>query len=334
MPVGVPASVHRRKSRDPSQRAKEKEDQLCWLVRRGPRGAVRQLVFIRRWPSHSIRRGRTPAAGSRHRRRPAVFRSVEGRRPRRNLLETVHNRAVGVRARMQKEQVVRRLQRLADLGFLAVLLLAPWFMGGRHPQGRLVLAAIVSVTGVAWGGSQWLGRRPRWSWSGAELILLLAIGLVVLQLLPLPYWVLARLSPSLPEMLPLWSDRGPSEALWGTWHCTLADTCRDTRRPLHAAGLWRALPGHLPEAAAACGHRMALALGGGGGDRDGDRGFAAILGWQRQVSLDLCASFARHAGRGQGSVCQPESPCAVLSAGAGAVDLVVAARAGPLLPWA
>ncbi len=118
---------------------------------------------------------------------------------------------------IQREHVIRFLRRTADLGFLAVLLLAPWFMGGRHPVGRLVLAGCVSVAGMAWGGSQWLGRHPRWSWSGAEAILMLAVGLVVLQLLPLPFRVLQLLSPSLPELLPLWSGNAASEATWGTW---------------------------------------------------------------------------------------------------------------------
>ena len=234
---------------------------------------------------------------------------------------------------MQKEQVVRRLQRLADLGFLAVLLLAPWFMGGRHPQGRLVLAAIVSVTGVAWGGSQWLGRRLRWSWSGAESILLLAIGLVVLQLLPLPYGVLARLSPSLPETLPLWSDRGPSEALWGIWHCTSltpAATREGLCMLLVYGVLFLATYQRLQQLADiewllrwVAVAVIAMAIVGLLQYLAGDGKFLWIFGI-------LCATRrARLKGR-----LPTRITFAVLSAGAGAVDLVVAARVGPLLPWA
>ncbi len=116
-----------------------------------------------------------------------------------------------------RDRVASWLRVLVDGGLLAVLLIAPLFMGGRHPLGRLALACIVATTGIAWGTAQWLDGRARWSWSGGEGILLLAAGLVVLQLVPLPSVLLTIVTPHLPDLLPLWSPQSGAPLTLGSW---------------------------------------------------------------------------------------------------------------------
>ena len=123
------------------------------------------------------------------------------------------------------------LLRVVDGGLAGVLLVAPWFMGGRHPLGQFVLVCFAMIVGVAWPLHQLLRRGGSgWRASGAEFILMAAVGLVVLQLAPLPSELLHWLSPHIGEILPLWSGDGSSGAL-GEWR-TLTMTPEWTRGAL------------------------------------------------------------------------------------------------------
>lgn len=109
------------------------------------------------------------------------------------------------------------LLRAVDGGLLAVIFLAPLFMGGRHPLGALMYVAIVCFTAVAWSASQCLAGGRSWIRSGAEVWLILCVLLVVVQIVPLPWWLLSRLSPAISDLLPFWSgDTDPALRL-GTW---------------------------------------------------------------------------------------------------------------------
>lgn len=99
----------------------------------------------------------------------------------------------------------------------AVLFVAPLLLGGRHPVGRFALAGIVWTTAVSWGLAECLNSRRRWSWSGGETVIVLATALLLLQLSPLPPFVLDRLSPSLRELLPLWSASSAPDVSLGDW---------------------------------------------------------------------------------------------------------------------
>ncbi len=122
----------------------------------------------------------------------------------------------------------RWLLTVVDLGTVGVLVIAPLFMGGRHPLGKFVLAAIVWVMSIAWLARQTLARRAQWSWSGAELLLLLSTLLVVIQVCPLPSGVLQTLSPAQSQLLPLWSTHQP---LYGAWQ-SISLTPERTRQGL------------------------------------------------------------------------------------------------------
>ena len=50
----------------------------------------------------------------------------------------------------------RLLGYVVDAGLIGVPMLGPWFMGGRHPLGELVIVVLAVVAGLAWLGR---GRR-------------------------------------------------------------------------------------------------------------------------------------------------------------------------------
>ncbi len=108
------------------------------------------------------------------------------------------------------------LLRVVDAGLCGVICLAPFFFGGRHDFGRLVLVALIGATAIAWFVRQaLLPNAPRIR-TVAHGILLAATALLVLQLVPLPASWLAMLAPRTSELLPLWTIDGEAAGL-GTW---------------------------------------------------------------------------------------------------------------------
>ena len=109
------------------------------------------------------------------------------------------------------------LLRVVDACLAGVLLVAPLFMGGRHPLGELVFVTLVVVAATAWLARQSLRREAsQWTWSGAEWILFLGTALLVLQVMPLPAPIVRVLSPHSREMLPLW-NAGSGALDLGSW---------------------------------------------------------------------------------------------------------------------
>lgn len=98
------------------------------------------------------------------------------------------------------------LLKIVDTGLLAILMIAPLCMGGRHPLGELVFVSLVAFTTAAWLVGQCLARKASFSISGAEGILIAGLLLVGFQLVSIPQSVLSTLSPGLSEVLPLWSS--------------------------------------------------------------------------------------------------------------------------------
>ncbi len=119
-----------------------------------------------------------------------------------------------------------RILTVVDAGLLATICAAPFVFGGRHDVGRLVFVALVGVTAAAWFLRQSLLPKATWTRTAAYGILLLAAGLVALQLVPLPAGWLARLSPRTLELLPLWTN-GDAAAQLGVWK-TLSLTPHET----------------------------------------------------------------------------------------------------------
>ncbi|HEX5471749.1 MAG TPA: hypothetical protein VFW73_07665, partial [Lacipirellulaceae bacterium] len=43
-----------------------------------------------------------------------------------------------------------KLLRVVDAGLCGVIFVAPYFFGGRHDMGRLLLVSFIAVTAIAW----------------------------------------------------------------------------------------------------------------------------------------------------------------------------------------
>ncbi len=110
-----------------------------------------------------------------------------------------------------------RLQQLSDGLLLAVLFVAPLFMGGRHPLGRVIYVALICLACCTWllAQLQQPENARRWSPLGALWLAVAALGLVFLQLVPLPAAVVQFLAPGSTEILPYWSTSGDRDT-WST----------------------------------------------------------------------------------------------------------------------
>ena len=112
------------------------------------------------------------------------------------------------------------LLRACDGGILAMLLVAPLFMGGRHPLGQLVVTLVALVTAALWLARQAVLRDGEWIRTGCEWLLFAGLALLLLQLAPLPESLLVKLSPALVEQLPLWFSHSDAGFQLGTWKQT------------------------------------------------------------------------------------------------------------------
>lgn len=118
--------------------------------------------------------------------------------------------------------------RVVDLALAGCIFVVPWLMGGQHPLGQALLVALAVTAAGAWA----LGQaslpvapfRPTW----AAWLLLAGVGVLVVQIVPLPEWLLERLSPKITELLPLWHSQGNASAQCGIWQ-TLSLTPTATR---------------------------------------------------------------------------------------------------------
>lgn len=110
------------------------------------------------------------------------------------------------------------LHSVVDYCLLGLILLAPLFLGGRHPVGRLVFVSFSVLTVCS--SILVICLRPKHPFrvTGRELLLLAAVGLLLLQVLPLSPLLLNRLSPATAELLPMWNVDGGGGTHLGPWH--------------------------------------------------------------------------------------------------------------------
>lgn len=114
------------------------------------------------------------------------------------------------------ERWTRLLLGAVDASLAGCIFAVPMMLGGRHALGHFVLALAAAAAATAWWCRQCFLQRPYWRRSAAHLLLLAAIGLVAVQVTPLPDGWIARLAPKTAEMLPLWGSDG-SESGLGPW---------------------------------------------------------------------------------------------------------------------
>ncbi len=146
-----------------------------------------------------------------------------------NDFSSVTFRSRSTRSR-KTEQTGKWTLALVDAGIAGVLILVPFVMGGRTPAGQLAFVSLVFATCLFWALHQALGHGDRsWRSTLAFWPMLAALGLVLLQLVPLPSGLLAGLSPHVYQILPLWNSPAPDHVTLGTWN-TLSLTPDTTRQ--------------------------------------------------------------------------------------------------------
>ena len=111
----------------------------------------------------------------------------------------------------------RLLLRVVDLGLAGVIFVAPLFLGGRHPLGKLVLVSLICVTALAWLARQSTRRESRWTRTAADWLLLAGAVLLLFQLMPLPQGLWHRVTPHAAELLPLWDSQAEAAGQLGEW---------------------------------------------------------------------------------------------------------------------
>jgi tetratricopeptide (TPR) repeat protein len=121
------------------------------------------------------------------------------------------------------------LLRVVDAGLCGVVCVAPFFFGGRHDFGRLVFVALTAATAVGWFTRQALLRAARGPITGAHIVLLLAVGLLAIQIVPLPQQAIRVLAPRTSELLPLWTPQANQFETLGTWKMVSLDPHETTK---------------------------------------------------------------------------------------------------------
>ncbi len=109
------------------------------------------------------------------------------------------------------------LLRVVDTALLAILMVAPLFLGGRHPAGRLVFVVLCVTMAIAWMLRQCLLPDPRVVRCAPAWILAAAVLLVAMQITPLPASVLEIASAQYRTTLPLWQNGGQAPVRLGDW---------------------------------------------------------------------------------------------------------------------
>ena len=121
---------------------------------------------------------------------------------------------------------------LVDAGIAGSMMVVPFFMGGRTPVGQLVFVGIAFWTSLWWALHHTLTNGDRtWRSTFAFCPMVVALGLVFLQLVPLSPSLIEKVSPHVYEALPLWKSGVPGQTTLGTWE-TLTLTPDTTRQSL------------------------------------------------------------------------------------------------------
>ena len=118
-----------------------------------------------------------------------------------------------------------------DAALAACVFVVPCLLGGRIALGQCVLAASAAVAALAWSASLLFSRRPSWTVTWVEPLLLAVIGVGLLQITPLPPALLHLLSPQHGKLLPLWSGDSDAAGALGTWQ-TLSLNVGETRQAM------------------------------------------------------------------------------------------------------
>ena len=118
-----------------------------------------------------------------------------------------------------------------DAALAMCVFVVPCLLGGRIALGQYLLATSAAVAVLAWSASLLFSRRPSWTVTWVEPLLLAVIGVGLLQITPLPPALLHFLSPQHGKLLPLWSGDADAAGALGTWQ-TLSLNVGETRQAM------------------------------------------------------------------------------------------------------
>ena len=139
-----------------------------------------------------------------------------------------HSPAAGTSSAL-RDTAAHQLLGIVDASLCGIIFVAPYFLGGRHDLGRLVFVMLVAMAAAAWFTRQALLPSARWVRTAANTVILLAVGLVTLQIVSLPASWIDAVAPRTVTLLPLWHE-GAAPQL-GAWH-TLSLVPHETAKSL------------------------------------------------------------------------------------------------------
>jgi O-antigen ligase len=130
------------------------------------------------------------------------------------MLHEQHHRASRTPRSDPREQM---LLRTVDAALAGVVFVLPFCMGGRQAIGQLLLVVLAVLAAVAWTARQAVAPDARWRSTAAQWLLLAVTLLVAVQIIPLSETWLMRLSPEIPDLLPLWMSSAGQQQI-GSWN--------------------------------------------------------------------------------------------------------------------
>lgn len=105
-----------------------------------------------------------------------------------------------------------------DAGFIGLIGILPFVMGGRQAHGQLLLTIFTAWISLGWCLLQFSRKESRWIPSRVEWLLLLGVGLVFLQTMELPASLMQSFSPGSGQLLTTWQPDSTSPASLGVWN--------------------------------------------------------------------------------------------------------------------
>ena len=115
------------------------------------------------------------------------------------------------------DRLSAQLLQIVDGGLAGVIFIVPYVMGGRHPLGQLILAALAVLMALAWAIRQSIRPHPTWRPTWALALISAGAILIVLQMIPFPRSLLEWFAPRHENILPLWNAAQPGTAYLGAW---------------------------------------------------------------------------------------------------------------------
>lgn len=110
------------------------------------------------------------------------------------------------------------------LAVMLAVLLVPLGMGGRHPLGQAFLTLAAITAAGAWLYRCFQSEKPGWRLGPLELFFAAGLVIGLIQLVPLPAWLLNTVSPNLAGLLPCWTDGPWTLGHWETLSLTPGET--------------------------------------------------------------------------------------------------------------